>query len=311
MRVLLAGATGVIGRALLPLLLEQGHQVSAMTRSPAKLDALGEAGAEPLLADALDAGAVREALRQARPEAVIHQLTSIPQRINPRKIVRDFAENDRVRSEGTAHLVSAAREAGVSRIVAQSIAFAYAPGPPGTIHRERDPLLSPERAPQSFRRSAAAIAALERTVLGADGVVLRYGYFYGPGSAISREGSTAREVMRRRFPVVGAGAGVWSFIHVDDAAQATVAALELQGPLVLNVVDEEPAPVSEWLPALSEALGAPPPRRVPALLARMVAGSYGVAMMTRAQGASNAAARERLHWSPSHPSWREGFRTAL
>jgi nucleoside-diphosphate-sugar epimerase len=310
-RVLLAGATGVIGRVLLPLLLEQGHQVSAMTRSPAKLDALGEAGAEPLLADALDAGAVREALRQARPEAVIHQLTSIPERINPRKIVRDFAENDRLRSEGTAHLVSAAREAGVSRIVAQSIAFAYAPGPPGTIHRERDPLLSPERAPQSFRRSAAAIAALERTVLGADGVVLRYGYFYGPGSAISREGSTARELMRRRLPVVGAGAGVWSFIHVHDAAQATVAALELRGPLVLNVVDEEPAPVSEWLPALSEALGAPPPRRVPALLARMVAGSYGVAVMTGAQGASNAAARERLHWSPSHSSWREGFRTAL
>jgi nucleoside-diphosphate-sugar epimerase len=182
-RILLAGATGVIGRALLPLLVQRGDEVSAMTRSPDKLEALRAAGARPLLADALDPQGTRAAVAEARPEAVIHQLTSIPQRINPRKIVRDFAENDRLRSEGTAHLVSAAREAGVSRIVAQSIAFAYAPGPPGTIHRERDPLLSPERAPQSFRRSAAAIAALERTVLGADGVVLRYGYFYGPGRA--------------------------------------------------------------------------------------------------------------------------------
>ena len=311
MRILLAGATGVIGRQLLPLLLERGHEVVAVTRSAEKLDGLRAQGAEPLQADALDAGALREACEKARPEAVIHQLTSIPQRINPRTMVRDFAENDRLRVEGTANLVSAARALGVRRILAQSIAFAYAPGPPGTIHREQDPLLSPEHAPKPFRRSAGAIAELERSVLAADGVVLRYGYFYGPGSAISREGSMGREVLRRRFPVVGAGAGVWSFIHVRDAAEATVAALELQGPAVLNVVDDEPAPVSRWLPALSEALGAPPPRRVPALLARMVAGSYGVAVMTKAQGASNAAARERLHWSPSHPSWRGGFRTAL
>jgi nucleoside-diphosphate-sugar epimerase len=310
-RVLLAGATGVIGRALLPVLLEQGHQVTAMTRSPEKLERLRSDGAEPLLADALDADAVREGFEKARPEAVINQLTSIPQRINPRTMVRDFAENDRLRVEGTANLVAAARAVGASRLLAQSIAFAYAPGPPGTIHREQDPLVPEAKAPKPFRRSAAAIAALERSVLDANGVVLRYGYFYGPGSAISREGSMAREIRRRRMPIVGSGAGVWSFIHVQDAARATVAALELQGPAVLNVVDDEPAAVARWLPALSEALGAPKPRRVPALLGRLAAGSYGVAVMTRGQGASNGAAREKLGWSPIHSSWREGFRKAL
>jgi nucleoside-diphosphate-sugar epimerase len=310
-KVLIAGATGVIGRQLVPVLLEQGHEVAAMTRSGEKLESLRAQGAEPLLADALDPRAVQEAFESAQPQAVIHQLTSIPQRINPRTMVRDFEQNDRLRVEGTANLVAAAQAVGAQRIVAQSIAFSYAPGPPGTIHREGDPLLAEAEAPKPYRRSARAIAELEQTVLAADGVVLRYGYFYGPGSAISREGSMADEIRKRRFPVVGRGAGVWSFIHIRDAALATVAALEPQGPAVLNVVDDEPAPVSQWLPALSEALGAPPPRRVPALLARLVAGSYGVAVMTGAQGASNEAARERLAWSPTHPSWREGFKTAL
>jgi nucleoside-diphosphate-sugar epimerase len=310
-KVLLAGATGVIGRQLLPLLLEQGHEVVAMTRSQAKLEGLRAAGAEPLQADALDAAAVSAAFEKARPDAVIHQLTSIPQRINPRTMVRDFADNDRLRTQGTANLVAAAQAVGASRFVAQSIAFSYAPGPPGTIHGEQDPLLSGEQAPKPYRRSADAVAELERAVLGADGVVLRYGYFYGPGSAISREGSMAQEIAKRRMPVVGSGAGVWSFIHIHDAARATVAALQVQGPAVFNIVDDEPAAVRDWLPALSEALGAPPPRHVPTLLGRLAAGSYGTAVMTRAQGASNWAAREQLAWSPAHDSWREGFKTAL
>jgi len=310
-KVLLAGASGVIGRALLPRLLEQGHEVVAITRSPEKLEGLRAQGAEPLQADAFDAGALLRACELTRPEAVIHQLTSIPQRINPRTMVRDFAENDGLRVEGTANLIAAAQAVGVRRIVAQSIAFAYAPGPPGTIHREQDPLIDGARAPKPFRRSAGAIAALERAVLEARGVVLRYGYFYGPGSAISRTGSMARELQRRRMPIVGSGAGVWSFIHVEDAARATLAALDRDGPLVLNVVDDEPAAVSSWLPALSAALGAPQPRHVPPLLARLAAGSYAVAVMTGAQGASNQAARERLAWSPTYGSWREGFGRAL
>jgi len=311
-RILLAGATGVIGRALLPQLLGQGHEVVAMCHSPQKLEGLRAQGAEAVAADALDADAVVEALTAARPQAVIHQLTSIPAAINPRTMVRDFALNDRLRTEGTANLLAGAKAAGAERFIAQSIAFAYAPGPSGTVHGEQDPLITPEQAPKEFRRSAGAVAELERAVLGAGGVVLRYGYFYGPGSAISRDGSMAAAVSARRLPIVGSGAGVWSFIHVSDAASATVAALGLQGPKVLNVVDDEPARTSEWIPALGEAVGAPAPRRVPALLARLAAGAYGTTVMTRAQGASNAAARAELPgWSPRYPSWREGFRSGL
>jgi nucleoside-diphosphate-sugar epimerase len=310
-RILLAGATGVIGRALLPLLLARGHEVLAVCRSPEKLDGLRAQGAQAVALDALDAAAVQRAVTAARPQALIHQLTAIPAQINPRTMVRDFAANDRLRTEGTANLLAAADAAGVERFIAQSIAFAYAPGPAGTIHVEQDPLLAPEQAPKEFRRSAAAVAELERGVLGAGGVVLRYGYFYGPGSAIARDGSMAAGVKHRRLPIVGSGAGVWSFVHVDDAASATVSALDLGGPAALNIVDDDPARVSEWIPALAGALGAPAPRRVPVWLARLAAGAYGTASMTRAQGASNAAARERLDWSPSHPSWREGFATAL
>ncbi len=309
MRVFLAGATGVIGRRLVPLLLADGHQVTGMTRSPGKLEQLRATGAEPVLADALDAAAVSAAVGEARPDAVIHQLTALPSRIDPRRIERDFAMNDRLRGEGTRILVVAAQAAGATRIVAQSIAFAYAPGPPGTVHREEDPLLSDP--PKSFRRSARAMQELERTVLDADGFVLRYGYFYGPGSAISPSGSMGQDVSRRRLPIVGRGRGVWSLIHVDDAARATVAALTRGRARAYNVVDDDPAPVSQWLPALAEALGAPRPLRVPALIALPVAGSYGVASMTRAQGASNELAKRELGWTPEYASWREGFRTGL
>jgi nucleoside-diphosphate-sugar epimerase len=308
-RVFLAGATGVIGRRLVPLLLAAGHEVTGMARSPERAEELTALGAQSAIADALDGRAVRAALEAAAPEAVIHQLTSIPPRINPRTMERDFAMNDRLRSEGTRHLVDAARASGVGRIVAQSVAFAYAPGPPGTVHSEQDPLYL--NAPRPFARSARAVRELEQAVLGADGVVLRYGYFYGPGSSISAVGSLCQDVARRRLPLIGKATGVWSFIHVDDAAGATVAALQQGSSGAYNVVDDEPAPVAQWLPHLADALGAPSPMRVPTPLARLAAGSYGVAIMTQAQGASNELAKRELGWGPAHRSWREGFQTAL
>lgn len=309
MRVFLAGATGVIGRRLVPLLLAAGHEVTGMTRSPEKVDALRALGAEPVVADALDARELHEAVAAARPDAVIHQLTSLPSRIDPRKIERDLAVNDRLRSDGTRDLAAAARAAGVKRFVAQSIAFGYLPGEPGTLHGEQDVLYLD--APRQFRRSARALHELECTVRELRGIVLRYGYLYGPGSSIAPDGSIAEDLRRRRMPIVGRGGGVWSFVHVDDAARATVAALEHDGPKIFNVVDDDPAPVAQWLPALARAVGAPRPWRVPALLARPLAGSYGVQMMTSAQGASNALIKRELEWKPQIPSWREGFRTAL
>ncbi len=309
MRVFLAGATGVIGRRLVPLLIGAGHEVTGMTRSSERGEDLRALGAEPVLADALDQAAVAAAVSAARPDAVIHQLSSLPARIEPRRIKQDFELNDRLRSEGTRILVAAAQDAGVRRILAQSIAFAYAPGPPGTLHEEQDPLY--RDSPEPFRRSALALADLERTVAGAGGVVLRYGYFYGRASAFSREGTIAADVARRRLPIIGRGKGVWSFVHVDDAAEATVAALAVDRAATYNVVDDDPAPVCEWLPAFARALGAPRPLRVPALLARPLAGSYGVATMTTAQGASNALIKRELVWAPRHASWREGFATAL
>jgi nucleoside-diphosphate-sugar epimerase len=299
----------VIGTQLLPLLLADGHQVTAMTRSPHKADALRAAGAAAAVVDALDAGAVMGAVTAAAPDAVIHQLTAIPQRLDPRKIVRDFALNDRLRTDGTRNLLAAAHAAGASRFIAQSIAFAYEPGPPGTVHGEGDPLIADP--PTQFARSARAVAELERLTLAADGLVLRYGYFYGPGSSISTRGSLAAEIAKRRLPIVGGGSGVWSFIHVHEAAQATVAALTHGAPGAYNVVDDEPALVREWIPALAQVLGAKPPRRVPAWLARPLAGEYGLYTMTRAQGASNTRAKAALGWAPRYASWREGFRTGL
>jgi 2-alkyl-3-oxoalkanoate reductase len=309
MRVFLAGATGAIGQPLVRMLIAEGHQVTAMTRSPAKADALRAVGADAVVADALDPAAVASAVSDARPDAVINQLTAIPGRLDPRKIERDFALTDRLRTEGTRILIEAAQAAGAERMIAQSIVLVYAPGPPGTVHTESDPVdVNPHK---SYRRTGGALVELERQVLGAGGQVLRYGYFYGPSSSISRTGSIGGDVSRRRLPIVGGGTGVWSFIHVEDAARATVATLANKTSGAYNIVDDEPAAVAEWIPALAHALGAPRPLRVPALLARPLAGGYGIESMTRSQGACNALAKRELRWQPSFPSWREGFRRGL
>jgi nucleoside-diphosphate-sugar epimerase len=262
------------------------------------------------VADALDEKAVEEAVLKAAPEAVVHQLTSLPQRVDPRKIERDFALNDKLRAEGTHYLVAAAQAAGASRLLAQSIAFLYASNGAGALHSEQDPILG-EDAPKAFKRTALAVGELERTVIGAGGIVLRYGYFYGPGTWIAPDGSIREDLQRRRFPIVGDGSGVWSFIHIDDAAAATVRALAHGGSGTYNIVDDDPAPVAQWLPELARLLDAPRPMKVPKLLGRVLAGEYAVRMMTAAQGASNARAKRDLGWEPRHPSWRDGFPGAL
>lgn len=307
-RVFLAGATGAIGRRLVPVLVAQGHHVTGMTRSAAKAGSLREAGAEPVVCDALDAAAVKDAVLQAQPEAIVHELTAIPQQLRPRKIERDFATTNRLRREGTRNLLAAARATGTERFVAQSVAFVYEPDGSGRPHDEDDPLY--RQVPRSFQSTFEALRDLEAQVRSASGTVLRYGYFYGPGTALSSDGPFAQQARRRQLPVVGRGTGVWSFIHIDDAARATVAALG-GPPGVYNVVDDDPAPVHEWVPAFCAAVGAPRPLRIPSMLARLAAGGYGVLTMTRAEGASNERAKRALGWSPEHHSWREGFRDAL
>jgi nucleoside-diphosphate-sugar epimerase len=307
MRVFVAGASGVIGRQLVPLLLAAGHEVTGMTRSADRAAGLEQLGAQGVVCDVFDPARLSETLAAAAPEALVHELTSLPPRFDTRNMEATLAANDRIRVDGTRNLLDAAAAAGVRRIVAQSIAFSYEPGPPGTIHDEEDPLLE-RSAPAEFARSAAAVRELERMVREAGGVVLRYGYFYGPGSAISPEGSIGEDVRRRRMPIVGRGEGVWPLVHVHDAATATVAALERgRAGEAYNIVDDHPAPVSEWLPGLAAALGAPRPLRVPRLIARLVAGEYAVTTMTASQGASNSRARRELGWTPRYPTWREGF----
>ena len=305
----MAGASGAVGRPLVPRLIAAGHEVTGMTRSEARAADVRAAGAEAAVVDVYDAPALDAALAAATPEVVVHELTALPPRFNPRK--KDIYDaTNRLRTEGTRNLLAAARAAGAQRFVCQSIAFAYAPQP-GRVHEEDDPLFLD--APAPFSGGVRALAAMEEAVVGADaleGVVLRYGWFYGPGTYYGEGGSTAQDVARRRLPVVGGGEGVFSFIHTDDAAGATVAAVDHGAPGIYNVVDDEPAPMSEWVPAYAEAIGAKPPRRVPLWLARLVAGSFAATMSTRLGGASNAKAKRELDWRPRWASWREGFREA-
>jgi nucleoside-diphosphate-sugar epimerase len=312
MRVFVAGATGAIGRLLVPRMAAAGHEVHGMTRSESKRAMLAALGAVPVVADALDPDQVAEAVARARPEVIVHQLTAIPAGLDMRRFDRDFALTNRLRTEGTDHLLSAGQAVGARRFVAQGVggygAYARAGGP---IKTEEDPLdATPAR---EMRETLAAIRHLEAVVLGArwtEGIVLRYGTFYGPGTSLAPGEEQFDLIRRRKFPMVGNGNGVWSFIHVADAADATVAAVEHGTRGVYNIVDDDPAPVAEWLPALAQQLGAKKPMRVPRFVGRLFAGEAGVTMMTDVRGASNAKAKRELGWRPAHPSWRQGLAAA-
>jgi nucleoside-diphosphate-sugar epimerase len=310
MRVFVAGATGAIGRQLVPRLVEAGHEVHGMTRSESKKGMLRELGAVPVVADALDPDQVAEAVGGARPDVIVHQLTALAG-AGMRGLKRRAAMTNRVRIEGTDHLLSAGQAVGVRRFVAQSIGMRLYARTGGPVKSEEDPL--DPALPRKLREGAAGIRHLEQAVLGADwteGIVLRYGAFYGPGTGMGPGGEMFEMIRKRRFPLVGGGGGVWSFIHIADAAEATVAAVEHGSPGVYNVVDDDPAPVAEWLPALAQRLGAKKPIRVPRFIVRLFAGEAGVVMMTDIRGASNAKAKRELSWRPAHPSWRQGFTAA-
>jgi nucleoside-diphosphate-sugar epimerase len=309
-RVFVAGASGAIGRPLISQLAAAGHETTGMTRRPERAGAIDAAGARGVVCDVFDLEALERVVAAARPEVVVHQLTALPQALDLRK--RDvYLATNRVRTEGTRNLVAASRAAGAGRIVAQSIAFVYRPTG-GWVKSEEDPVLA--EAPGHFGAATAAMLDAERQVTsaaGVDGLVLRYGFFYGPGTAYTTNGHFAEEARRRRLPVIGRGEGMASFIHVDDAAAATVAACERGAPGIYNVVDDDPARLRDWAPAFAAAVGAPRPFRIPAWIARLVAGRELVAMAGVTRGASNEKARRELGWAPRYPSWRQGFEQAL
>jgi 2-alkyl-3-oxoalkanoate reductase len=302
MRVFVVGASGVIGRRLVAQLIERGHDVIGSARSPDKAERLRRLGAESVVLEALDARAVREAVAAAQPEAIVHQATALGGIGDPdfKNFDRSFAQTNRLRTEGTDNLLAAAREVGVGKFVAQSNANHRYAREGGPVKSENDPLDSDP--PAAGRESFAAMAHLDRAVTGAGGIALRYGIFYG-----DPEDGLVEAVRARKFPIVGDGGGVWSFIHLDDAAAATVLALEHDGPAVYNIVDDEPSPTREWLPELAKIVGAKPPLRFPRLLARLLAGEVPVVMATESRGASNAKAKRELGWTLRYPSWRQGF----
>jgi nucleoside-diphosphate-sugar epimerase len=309
MRVFVAGATGAIGKQLVPRLVEAGHEVHGMTRSQSKQAMLHELGAVPVVADALDSDQVAEAVGRARPDVIVHQLTAIGA-LDTRHLDRDFALTNRLRTEGTDHLLSAGQAVGVRRFIAQSHIVSYA-RTGGPVKSEEDPV---DRSPaRQMRANLAAIRHLEAVVLGArwtEGIVLRYGHFYGPGTSMAPGGQLPELVRERKFPLVGDGGGVWSFIHVADAAEATVAAVEHGNRGIYNVGDDDPATVAEWLPALAQELGARKPMHVPRFVGRIFAGETGAVMMTELRGASNAKAKRELAWRPAHETWRQGLAAA-
>jgi nucleoside-diphosphate-sugar epimerase len=319
MKVFVAGATGALGRQLVPQLVARGHEVVGMTRSASKQDGLRALGARPVVADALDPDAVASVVGEAEPEVIVHQLTalsgpmSMKDARHPDRSVA-VAMTNRLRTEATDHLLAAGRAVGARRFVAQSIAafgFARTGGP---VQTEADPL-DPD-PPAALRTGQAAILHLEEavtTIEWGEGLVLRYGGFYGPGTGISvaPDAVMAAPIRKRRFPIVGDGGGVWSHVHIEDAAAATAAAVERGQPGIYNVVDDDPAPVREWLPVLASALDAKPPRRVPRWLVRLAAGEAATVMMTDVRGASNAKAKRELGWQLRYPSWRQGFAQGL
>ena len=307
MRIFIAGASGAVGKPLVRQLVAAGHEVTGMTRTPGKAEVLRELGAVPVVADALDRDPVMAAVTEARPDVVVHQMTAIAE-MNTRNLDAAFVPTNRLRREGTDNLVAAARAAGARRFVAQSFA-------PWSYKREGGPVKAEDAPletdpPKHVEETVAAIRHLEGAVTGAqglEGIVLRYGGFYGPGTGIARGGDMLEMIAKGRFPVVGDGGGVWSLIHIEDAAAATVAAIERGRPGIYNVADDEPAPVREWLPALAEAIGGRRPRHMPGFLGRLLLGQAGYAMMTSLRGVSNAKAKRELGWTPAYPSWRQGF----
>ena len=307
MRVFVAGATGAVGRALVPRMVARGHEVVASSRSADKSKAVEAIGATPFVFDLLDGLAVREAIALVKPDVIVHEATALAGESDLRHFDRWFATTNRLRVDGTDHLLAAAQQAGVRRMVAQSYTGWNNDRTGGPIKTEDDPL---DRQPlPAQRRSMAAIGYLERSVLGGsvEGVVLRYGNLYGPGAS----DGLVELVRKRRFPVIGDGGGVWSWIHVDDAATATIAALEEAGPGIYNVVDDDPAPVSEWLPYLADVVKAKPPMRVPRWVGRLAAGAPATRWMTEGRGASNAKLKRHTTWQPQWQSWRDGFRRGL
>jgi len=320
MKIFVAGATGALGKALVPQLVARGHEVVGMTRSASKQDLVRSLGARPVVADALDPDAVAQAVASAEPEVIVHQLTALSGKMtirdarHPERFSGAIMTN-RLRTEATDHLLAAGRAVGARRFVAQSFAAFVFAGTGGPVQTEADPL-APNDMPAPLRAGLEAILYLERavtTIEWGEGLALRYGGFYGPGTGISLapDAVMAAPIRKRRFPIVGDGGGVWSHVHIEDAAAATALAVERGERGVYNVVDDEPAPVREWLPVLASALYAKPPRRVPRWLARLAAGEAATVMMTDARGASNEKAKRELGWKPRYASWRQGFAQGL
>jgi len=319
MKIFVAGATGVLGRALVPQLVERGHEVVGMTRSESKLRLVADLGARPVVADALDANAVAQAVASAEPEVIVHELTSLSGKLSAKDIRHPERSalatmTNRLRTEATDHLLAAGRAVGARRFVAQSFgAFRWA-HTGGPVLSEADPV--DPNPPGALRPALVGILHVERAVPAiewGEGLVLRYGGFYGPGTAISRapDAQMAAPIRKRLFPIIGDGGGVWSHIQVDDAAAATAIAAERGRPGIYNIADDEPAPVREWLPVLASALDAKPPRRIPRWLGRLAAGEMATLMMTEARGSSNEKAKRELAWQLRYPSWREGFAQGL
>jgi len=310
MRILVIGATGVVGRQLVPMLVDEGHEVTATTTTTSKAGGLAARGGEPLVMDVLDAAATEAALAAARPEVVVYQATALSAvGANMRKFDRYFAVTNRLRTEGTANLLAAVRKIGGARVIAQSFgASGYPPeGPPA---QDESAGFNP-KPPAAMAGIFAAIRRLEELVTATpDHVVLRYGGFYGPGTALDRHSPQVEALRRRLLPIIGDGSGVASYLHVEDAASATVAALNA-GQGIYNIVDDEPAAFRDWLPYVADVLGAGPPRHLPVWLARILAGDAAVYLMTQARGGSNARAKAELGWKPAYPDWRAGFRAAL
>jgi 2-alkyl-3-oxoalkanoate reductase len=300
MRVFVAGASGALGSRLVPQLIDAGHEVIGTHKSPSSAELLRTFGAKPVRLDLLDARAVRAAVLESEPDAILHEATALGDAKWGRNFDKTFAETNALRTKGTEALLAAADEAGVRRFIAQSFASYRYAREGGPVKTEDDPLdLNP---PANARESHAAMAALDRMVTEAGGIILRYGGFYGAAND-----GLIEPVRRRQFPIIGEGGGITSFIHLDDAAAATVLALEHEGPAIYNIVDDDPAPECEWLPVFAQALGAPPPRHLPTWLARLFAGEAAVVMCTDARGAANAKAKRELGWALRYPSWREGF----